>query len=218
MSPDERLYFARAVLRHEPDTHKVLGDLLEEEGDRAMANWARARKGSKYKRLDFVMALLPYLVTLRLGTEYLSHALTQANKRSRTSWYYRAATPQSSQARGALSPLITAVDTISQWTQGKVDADAMNDACMVCSRIGPWSYGIQDLDQVMQSLHAAARCAEIAEACRERMDGQGMRNHANQASIGARRVTKGSRNIHSDIQWQLDRAEKLVDELLDELG
>lgn len=213
MTPHERLFFAQAVLRHEPDTHKVLSDLLEEEGERALADWARARKGNKYKRLDFVMALLPYMVSLQLGTEYLSHALKQVNRQTRTSWGFRTATSWT--APGALSPLIEAVETICQWAQGAIDADSMNEACMVCSRVGPWSYGIQDIDQVMQALHAAARCAEIAEACRERMDGTGMRTHGTQAGVGARRVTKASRNIHSDIAWQLDRADKLVQKLLE---
>jgi len=62
-----------AVLDGERDAHKILGDLLEEQGQRGLAQWARSRKSKRRKRLDFVLALLPHDAAIRLACDFVGH-------------------------------------------------------------------------------------------------------------------------------------------------
>jgi len=69
----DRYRLAMAVLDGEKDAHKILGDLLEEQGQRGLAQWARSRKSKRRKRLDFVLALLPHDAAIRLACDFVGH-------------------------------------------------------------------------------------------------------------------------------------------------
>ena len=71
-----RLQLAQGVLLGEKDAHQVLGDLLEESGEPGLAQWARAEKVGVFRRLDFVLAILPYRYTLCLGCDFMAAAST----------------------------------------------------------------------------------------------------------------------------------------------
>lgn len=72
----DRLQLLHSIILSENDANVVLADLLEEEGNKAMAQLARSLKtvGGIERRLDFVLAVLPYRMTLRLGCEFLAAA------------------------------------------------------------------------------------------------------------------------------------------------
>ena len=55
-----------------PESHKILADLLEESGERGLAQWARARKGKLSQRLSFALAVLPYRRSLEIGCHFLA--------------------------------------------------------------------------------------------------------------------------------------------------
>lgn len=69
-----RLRLCQGVLLGEKDAHQVLGDLLEENGEEALAQWARREKNGVFRKLDFVLAVLPYRLTLCLGCDFLASA------------------------------------------------------------------------------------------------------------------------------------------------
>jgi hypothetical protein len=62
-----------AVLNRDDETRKVLADLLEESGQRGLAKWARKGKGPKRKRLDFVLAIVPYTNAVLLACDFVDH-------------------------------------------------------------------------------------------------------------------------------------------------
>jgi hypothetical protein len=69
----DRCSLALAVLEGEKDANKILADLLEDSGQRGLAQWARARKGKLRKRLDFVLAILPYEAVVQLACDFVDH-------------------------------------------------------------------------------------------------------------------------------------------------
>jgi hypothetical protein len=71
-SPD-RYALALAMLEGDRDARKILADLLEEQGDRGLAQWARAAKRRQCDRLDFTLAVLSWPLTLRLGLDFFMH-------------------------------------------------------------------------------------------------------------------------------------------------
>lgn len=69
-----RLGLALAMLEGDKDAHKILGDLLEEAGERGLAQWARSpKKGKTSKRMDFVFAILPHELVAQLGCDFVDH-------------------------------------------------------------------------------------------------------------------------------------------------
>ena len=75
-----RLQLLHSIILGEQDANEILADLLEEEGNKAMAQRARGLKslGGTERRLDFVLAVLPYRMTLRLGLEFLAAASSRS--------------------------------------------------------------------------------------------------------------------------------------------
>lgn len=80
MDQSDRYILALGVLNREPDTHKILGDFLEESGERGLAQWARAKKSFGRKRLEFTMALLPWRVVLALGSDFVANEVSSRKK------------------------------------------------------------------------------------------------------------------------------------------
>ena len=118
----ERLIFALSVLDGEEGAHRILADLLEEEGDRGLAEWARAKKGKRHRRIDFVLALLPHQISLRLASDFLVRSLTLLDAHQ---WR---GSPEPSTQRLSLSPAIEAVRGIGQWSQGSSTDEALEPA------------------------------------------------------------------------------------------
>ena len=61
------------VLNNQRDAHKILGDLLEEMGDTAGAQFARSDRKNPRKRLDLAIGLLPMLAAARIACDYFVH-------------------------------------------------------------------------------------------------------------------------------------------------
>ena len=66
----DRYVLGLAVLEGDRDARKILADLLEEQGDRGLAAWARRCKARSKNRLDLAIMLLPYREALRLGSDF----------------------------------------------------------------------------------------------------------------------------------------------------
>ena len=72
MDQVDRYVLGLAVLEGDRDARKILADLLEEQGDRGLAAWARKCKGKTSRHLDLVLMLLPARTSVKLGSEFLS--------------------------------------------------------------------------------------------------------------------------------------------------
>ena len=71
----DRCTFALSVLQGEADAHKILADILEEQGERGLAQWARKRSSGRGRKVDFVLAVIPYRTCLMLAAEFFAHPL-----------------------------------------------------------------------------------------------------------------------------------------------
>jgi hypothetical protein len=74
MDAHDRYALAIALLEGDREARKVLADLLEEQGDRGLAQWARGGGNAKHRRLDFALMLLPCGDAIRLSMEFMRHA------------------------------------------------------------------------------------------------------------------------------------------------
>jgi len=154
-----RLMFALSVLNRDEDARLILSDLLESDGELGMANWARARKKTWQKRLDFVIGILPHRLTLRITSDFMVHILGLLNEQPRPNTY--GAHPPN---EADISPLIQRIHIISRWTQGKATADELEEAIRTMSWTDRRAYGILDIQSVMQTLHLAVlQTKQIAE-------------------------------------------------------
>ncbi|MFK7768142.1 MAG: hypothetical protein AB8B55_13040 [Mariniblastus sp.] len=97
----ERLMLVVDMLDGVPESHKILADLLEESGDRGLAQWARSRKSNQKKRLSFALAVLPYRKSLQIGCHFLATRLN-----SEGLW---------------IEPLVEEINSIHGWAQEPVD-------------------------------------------------------------------------------------------------
>lgn len=196
-----RLVFALNVLEGEEDAHLILADMLEEAGEHALAEFARAQKGSRHKRLDFVLAILPHRVTLGIVCQFLVHSLLIINE-------HEPLDHMEPSSRGSMIPLVTAINSIRDWARDGSSDDGLADHVATIGAVGPWAYGVRDIDTTMQTLHLAVTCTQIAES-----------NVANQpklanqnagASIDAcRKVAKAAREMPKPLlarlQWDQRR-------------
>lgn len=76
MHAHDRYILATAVLDGDRDARKVLADLLEEQGERSLAQWARQGRSPKHRRLEFVLMLLPCRTAIGLAKDFVVHAFT----------------------------------------------------------------------------------------------------------------------------------------------
>ena len=194
----DRYALALGVLNGDPETNMILADMLDEEGDRALAEWSRTPKKKKNKRLDFVLAVLPYKTGVLLACDFLIRGL-----------YYHADTDR----------LLDGVRQVRSWATGEATGTELEKGCLVVSGVPAWQYGIKDIDQTMQALHTAAKCAEIAELCEQRGEASQFRKHASEARNAVRRIARAAREIVKPIAsqklWQQRNRNDWVNQLRD---
>jgi hypothetical protein len=110
---DERLHFALGILDGEPDAHRVVADLLEEQGEPGLADWARGRKNNGRKRLEFAIGLLPPDAAVRLGCDFAEHVLNGVRRTIRV-------VPQ----------ILNAVASIRESFRARPEATAISDSAL----------------------------------------------------------------------------------------
>ena len=71
----DRYILTTAMLDGEPDAQIILADLLEEQGDLGLAQWARARKRHVVPRLELAIGLLPFRTALSAACDFAEHAM-----------------------------------------------------------------------------------------------------------------------------------------------
>lgn len=76
MDQVDRYVLGLAVLEGDRDARKILADLLEEQGERGLAQWARRSGGKDHQRLDLAIMLLPHREALWLACDFATQAAT----------------------------------------------------------------------------------------------------------------------------------------------
>jgi len=146
----DRYALALAMLDGDRDARKVLADLLEEQGERGLAQWARQGSNSKHKQLDFALALLPYRTAIALANGFVLHAFTE---------------PSDIRVLGKLP------EQIERWSQEPLEDEGMWAFCRgflagtafdIGSRPRRNGYSNPHLKQVVESLVEAIRCSFFA--------------------------------------------------------
>jgi hypothetical protein len=78
---DDKLVFLAALLNGDRDARKILGDLLEDEGDRQLAELARSKKKSPPKLIELALCVVPVRVGLAAVMDFYANALSFGNER-----------------------------------------------------------------------------------------------------------------------------------------
>ena len=203
--PHDRLIFALSVLDGEEGAHRILGDMLEEEGDRGLAQWARARKGKRHKRIDFVLGLLPHQVSLGLACDFLAHSLDLMDKHE---WRNPRMGARVSGQR-LLRSRIGALSVISDWSRGLATSEQMAAQRSKIHSVGPWAHGIQDLNLATQALLVAV---DYSIAASHSEDASTARHQASESRNSSRKVAKLSRQfvrpVVDDLRYHGSQAER----------
>lgn len=215
-----------SVLKHEPDTHKILADILEEQGERGMAQWARSKKSSRIKRLDFVLAVLPIRVGVRVACDFAERALEmkpQPLQRSRRSRGYipdeHPPTKDMLQLVGKAKLLVaesvnteSVFDPLSEWYQTSF-------------------YGAREEVEMLLEIKVATECLWRAQEYQAANDYKGERTQVTACRTAVRKVAKLTRELISRKyfrrsfemrdktvdypNWQFEHLQNLLTELID---
>lgn len=181
---------ALGVLNQDEGTHHILGDLLEEEGDLGMAQWARAKKNNRYKRLDFVLGILPYHVALDCVAEFAIQAIkisTEYVKSFRTRVdYYEVS---------SCEPITSALANIQMWARREEMEESISRSLSVLANYQVEPYDIREKTSLMQSMHIATQCAVAADRLNEMGEYRDARKHALESRNAIRRAAKSARLV-----------------------
>jgi hypothetical protein len=181
-----RCGLALGILDNEPDAHRILGDLLEEDGETGLAQWARSKKNGRRKRLDIVLAILHPQLSVRLATEFMSHILPQISP----PYILDSITTAVAELRDWSSTLAINA-TLRRSVDCLLPVTAMNIPCHHhflegCPSEDKWQLGL--------ALKALANCAMLAARCEREPCSQTARRLTNDSALQARNVAKHTRD------------------------
>jgi hypothetical protein len=143
MSAHDRYALALAVLDGDRESRKILADLLEEQGDRRLAHWARKGAGTRQRRLEFTLMLLPCREAILLAADCLK---------------------ESSFRRFGNVAADRLVETVRRWHRGAVADEQIAEICGKLlphlQRIAPNPYVLSNRNDSFPSDSGAAALVE----------------------------------------------------------
>ena len=95
----DRTYLILEVLNFNKDALQILGDIIEEEGNAALAQKTRARKFDERKMLRLGLELIPTQICVRAATKFFQHALSLGQSHEPINAIFRVATQWSNEIR-----------------------------------------------------------------------------------------------------------------------
>jgi hypothetical protein len=194
-SPD-RYALALAMLDGDRDARKVLADLLEEQGERGLAQWARQGRNKSENRLDFALMLLPCREAILLGADFLDESLARcygvgAKERcAATVRCWSEGTATDKQTRFALSQLLRRIEL---------------------STTQPHHFGSSD---ALRQLIRAIECSVSADECSASGDVHKVAHWHAEAKRAIRAVSYNTRRSTSNIPGQIIRTKTLLKKLI----
>ncbi len=215
LSDADRYGLALDVLRGEQDSHKILADMLEESGDRGAAQWARARKGKSRKRLDFVLGILPYRVSLALGCGFVGHVCRDASLKT---------------ARSGLEEI---AESLCRDPAARVFRE---NTARLSSEVGPsiTAFRADPEFDLLQTLMDLARTAWQGTLAEDRGDPKASVRLADDVRVGVRRLAKAAQRTAVrrrrlatyeaprydpiEVNWQIEHTSNTLRRLLQDSG
>ena len=219
MDSHDRYVLAIAMLEGDRDARKVLADLLEEEGERGLAQWARQGSHTKLRRLDFALMLLPCRSAMVLAIVFLKHAFkTRADNAVYAGFTTR----------------------VLEWQHGQINNEELLAECRTLIEGMPVDWGVSqprarrtgrhnpNLRAAIESLVAAVTSAIQAEQVQAGVALSGTPRHfESTALLHLRAVARASQNQvlparsptaatppPTEIDWQIEQAKALFQRLL----
>ena len=223
----QRLQFALEILDRERDAHKILADFLEELGDVGHAQWARSRKNSSRKRLEFAISLLPASAAVQLGCDFIERFVerqrgelhdtgrvlrTLANVRSYQVDETHARSEIETQAEIIRNDRFLWFRSLDPNSTAREVAESANSACSGLANalfaIGAKAE-FRDAGDSRKARHAGQQCRlAIRNLCR----------HARDAAAPIRERSYWDRShwpgINDELRWQIEQTKTFVTELL----
>jgi hypothetical protein len=164
--PDERLHFALDVLNGEPDAHRIVADLLEEQGEAGLADWARGRKNNGRKRLEFAISLLPVDAAVRLGCDFVEHALDRQRRSFRSVPQIIHAVAAIREAFQVPHPAAPRESSPLAWAEYLTSGELLN--VYAETNISPWERQFAILFEIRAGLEELAQSVRHASSAEER--------------------------------------------------
>jgi hypothetical protein len=180
----DRYALALAMLDGDRDARKVLADLLEEQGERGLAQWARQGRNRLERQLDLAIMLLPPEVALILGAEFLDKSAVDS--------------------RATLLERSSVV--VQRWVEGTVeDAETLQILGMQMRLFDPTpSYYVNNRD-AMEHLIQAIHCLISAGRCATNESPHKTAYWRLEANQAVRHVSRITRQRGESTNWQVRR-------------
>jgi hypothetical protein len=221
MHAQDRYALALALLEGDRDSRQVLADLLEEQADRGLAQWARGGSNSTLRRLEFAMMLLPCRAALGLAIGFMEHAFTVKSDAA------------------LFRPLAA---RIKQWCGGQFSGDELVAHCVALISSMPQDWGFRPkggrrtgvrnthLKSAIQSLGEAVQSAVNVEQAAQGAATSGTPRHWETMALQhLRAVARAGQNqalpsrspatatpTSTELDWQIEQAKILFQQLLAE--
>ena len=201
-SPD-RYIFALAMLEGDRAARQVLADMLEEQGERGLAQWAREGRRDKRRTLEFGVMLLSCRPAIGLAAEFMAKGLTRVG-------------PTGKQL----------VKTAQQWARKELDDRVTIESCRregaawsqerSSSRMpdAPWERNLRFAcsDLLVGAIQRASEAEQLAaggDLARAAARDLESRQYVRQIVCQTRRGWQ-----QSDLTWQTEQLQQLLKELL----
>jgi hypothetical protein len=219
MDSHDRYVLAIAMLDGDRDARKILADLLEEQGERGLAQWARGGSNQKHRRLDLALMLLPCRAAISLAVDFVEHAFPSRADKT------------------LFGPL---AERVKQWHLSEFSDAAMASYGQRWIADMPYGWGIRprgmrntgvrnaNLKAAIESLVAAVTCAVNAELATHGAAPSGTPRHwESMTLLHLRAVARASQNqalpvrsataataAPTEIVWQIEQTKTQLQQLL----
>jgi hypothetical protein len=194
MSSPDRYALVLAMLEGDREARRVLADLLEDQGERGLAQWAREGRNRAERRLDLAIMLLPCKQAILLGAEFCDACLKSSHFVQDTS--------------GRTVPLVMA------WVEGAAQSDAaILSLTQLERRLEPKQSRYFSCAETIGQLIKAMQCAAAADRCAaERASAKAAHWH-HEAGLAVRAVSYYIRR-RTSVPEHTDRLKDLLSRLL----
>ena len=206
----DRYLLTIAMLDGEPDAQHILADLLEEQGDVGVAQWARARKRHVVPRLELAIGLLPHRAALSLACDFAEHVIESR----RTNWW---------------APNISdGFEPLRSWLLGAASDDDLIAACMILDCDSHYADPYDRSPAQRKVCCALAGAAQSARLAARHAATQSPKTHhyEQECATDARKTARYARdsrprndlpaqhqNRRHETQWQITRTRNLLVDL-----
>jgi hypothetical protein len=177
---------ALGLLDDEPDAHRILADLLDEQGERGLARWAR--RGRPQHRTEMLLYLLPYFAIVQIGCDAITTALEKWGDPQRVGECIRAIRHRTQSNNNAdLEASLHQLGALA-FPQSSITTDYFD--------------GVAHVRPGLQVFHALVRCAQSAHAAEQQGEERIVRARTHEAATALRRCLKVS---CSNPHWRIAR-------------